>query len=73
MEMLSVSKVESVIPAEIAARGIEVFEDRVKFISWMNQPNQAFANKTPMSMLNSKRGLDVILDELGRIEHGILS
>ncbi|NUO79335.1 DUF2384 domain-containing protein [candidate division KSB1 bacterium] len=59
--------------AEVAARGAEVFEDRSKFLAWMNHPNRALANKTPMSLLNSKYGVDMILDELGRIEHGVFS
>ncbi len=57
--------------AEVAAKGSEVFEGRDKFITWMNHPNVALDKKTPMSLLNSKYGVDMVLDELGRIEHGV--
>ncbi len=57
--------------AEVAAKGSEVFEGRDKFIIWMNHPNVALDKKTPMSLLNSKYGVDMVLDELGRIEHGV--
>jgi putative toxin-antitoxin system antitoxin component (TIGR02293 family) len=59
--------------AEVAVRGAEVFEDKNKFLIWMNSPNKALADKTPMSLLSSRFGTDMVLDELGRIEHGVLS
>lgn len=59
--------------AEVAAKGSEVFEGRDKFLAWMNHPNKALNNKTPMSLLKSKFGTDLVLDELGRIEHGVFS
>ena len=59
--------------AEVAAMGAEVFEDRDKFLSWMDHPNRALADKTPLSLLNSRFGAEMVLDELGRIEHGVFS
>jgi putative toxin-antitoxin system antitoxin component (TIGR02293 family) len=59
--------------AEVAARGTEVFEDRDRFLAWLNQPNAAFAGRTAASLLGSRFGAGMILDELGRIEHGIYS
>lgn len=59
--------------AEVAARGTNVFEDKDRFLSWVNQPNKALANKTPLSLLSSRFGTEMVLDEMGRIEHGIFS
>jgi len=59
--------------AEVSARGTAVFQDKIKFLLWMNNPCASFANKTPKSLLKSKFGIDMILDELGRIEHGVFS
>ena len=59
--------------SQVIARGLEVFEDKEKFLSWMNHPNSAIANKTPFELMSSKFGSEMILDELGRIEHGIIS
>jgi putative toxin-antitoxin system antitoxin component (TIGR02293 family) len=59
--------------AEIAARGSEVFGDRNAFLDWMKTPSRALADKTPLSLLQSKYGAEMVLDELGRIEHGVLS
>ncbi|MGB7291063.1 MAG: antitoxin Xre/MbcA/ParS toxin-binding domain-containing protein [Thermodesulfobacteriota bacterium] len=59
--------------AEVAAMGKEVFEDKTKFLSWMNHPNKALAQRTPASLLSSRFGIEMVLDELGRIEHGVFS
>jgi putative toxin-antitoxin system antitoxin component (TIGR02293 family) len=59
--------------AEVVAKGVEVFEDRDHFLLWMQQPNVAFGNKTPLSLISSRFGTQMVLDELGRIEHGVLS
>ena len=59
--------------AEVAAKGAEVFEDRDKFLSWIDHPNRALADKTPLSLLNSRFGAEMVLDELGRIEHGVFA
>ena len=59
--------------AEVAVRGAEVFEDKNKFLVWMNNPSKALAEKTPMSLLNSRFGTDMVLDELCRIEYGVFS
>jgi len=59
--------------AEVIAKGSKVFGGRDRFLAWMNHPNKALNNKTPMSLLNSKFGTNMVLDELGRIEHGVFS
>ena len=59
--------------AEVAAKGTEVFEDSKKFLAWMNHPSKALANNTPSSLLSSRFGIEMVLDELGRMEHGVFS
>jgi len=59
--------------AEVAARGAEVFRDREKLLSWMNTPSTALGNRTPALLLSSRFGTEMVLDELGRVEHGIIS
>lgn len=59
--------------AEVVAKGIEVFEDKEKFISWMHSPIKSLANQTPLSLLISRFGMEMVLDELGRIEYGVYS
>jgi putative toxin-antitoxin system antitoxin component (TIGR02293 family) len=59
--------------AEVTVRGVKVFGDRKKFLSWMKLPSPALGNRTPASLLRSRFGTEVVLDELGRIEHGVIS
>jgi len=59
--------------AEVAARGVSVFGEKEKFLQWLNLPCRALGDKTPMSLLASRFGAEMVLDELGRIEHGVLS
>jgi putative toxin-antitoxin system antitoxin component (TIGR02293 family) len=59
--------------AEVIAKGVEVFEDKNNFLAWMQQSNVSLGNKPPLSLLNSRFGTEMVLDELGRIEHGVVS
>ena len=58
---------------EVAARGAEAFGDKDKFLSWMQAPSPALGDRTPTSLLSSRFGTEMVLDELGRIEHGVIS
>lgn len=59
--------------AQVAAKGSEVFGDGKRFVEWLKLPHIAFASKTPLELLKSGFGAMMVLDELGRIEHGVFS
>ena len=59
--------------AEVVARGTEVFGRKDRFLTWANQPSTALSERTPLELLGSRFGSGLVLDELGRIEHGIVS
>jgi len=54
-------------------KGKEVFGSKVNFEEWMNSKIIALGNVRPIELLDSSFGIDLIMDELGRIEHGILA
>ncbi len=58
---------------EALIKGTEVFENKQKFLSWLNTHHLVFSGNTPFSMLTSRFGLELVLEELGRIEHGVYS
>jgi len=58
---------------EVALRGSIVFSSRDKFVTWMKSNSPALGNRTPASLLGSRFGAELILEELGRIEHGVVS
>jgi len=59
--------------AVVTVRGEEVFGNRESFRSWLDLPNRALGNKKPFDLLASDFGRDMVLNELGRLEHGIVS
>jgi len=59
--------------AKLYSRGEEVFGNMEKFREWMNTVLLPFGNKKPKEFLDTSLGIRMILDELGRIEHGILA
>lgn len=57
--------------AEIYSRGIELFNSKGDFKVWINSENTALGYKIPFELLSSPYGVQMVLDELGRIEHGV--
>ncbi len=59
--------------ARLYAHGTEVFGSLENFITWMKTPSMVFKNETPISLLDSLIGFNLVFQELGRIEHGVFS
>jgi len=58
--------------AQLFAKGIE-FMGAEKFLHWMRRSNRALGDKIPMELLDTQFGIQLLTDELGRIEHGVLA
>jgi len=59
--------------ADVYAKGFDVFGDHAMFRKWMQEPVPALSQVVPQSLLPSLYGMDRLMQELGRIEHGILA
>lgn len=59
--------------AEVLAKGIEIFKEKSKLLLWLNTPHKVFSGNTPFSLLGSRFGSELVLEELGRIEFGVYS
>ena len=59
--------------AKVHKKGIAVFESKENFNIWLHSNIIALGGIKPIEILDSLFGIDLILDELGRIEHGILA
>lgn len=58
--------------AELFQLGLNAFDnDEKAFASWLNAPIPALNNETPVHMLSSSLGIDLVKEELLRIEYGI--
>jgi putative toxin-antitoxin system antitoxin component (TIGR02293 family) len=53
--------------------GVEVFGDKDNFNTWLNSKLITLGGRTPKELLDTKFGIGMVRDELGRIEHGILA
>lgn len=54
-------------------KGTNVFGDPDKFNSWLNDPCIALDNNIPKHLLDNSFGINLVKDELSKIEHGILA
>jgi putative toxin-antitoxin system antitoxin component (TIGR02293 family) len=59
--------------AEVTKLGQEVFGNDEKFRLWLETPNFALGNFKPFDLLKDSYGKELLIGELTRIDHGILS
>ncbi|MBZ0099544.1 MAG: DUF2384 domain-containing protein [Taibaiella sp.] len=59
--------------ANLYSKGEDVFGDKDRFNLWMAQPSVPLGNKKPKEYLDTSFGIQMLMDELGRIEHGIFA
>ena len=65
---------ERILQIEILySKGDEVFGDRVYFTKWLETKNLALGDILPLDLLKTSFGINLLLDELVRIEHGVLA
>ena len=59
--------------ARLYSRGEEVFGNLNLFKDWMNATILSLGNKKPKEFLDTSIGINILMDELGKIEHGIFA
>jgi len=58
---------------ELYDQGYELFDDGNDFQDWMNGEIMGLGNVKPISLLDTTFGIQMVKNELGRLEHGIVS
>jgi len=53
-------------------RGYALFEEEEKFKGWMNSEIRGLGYEKPVDLLDTVFGMELVYDELGRLEHGII-
>lgn len=51
-------------------KGIEVFGNRDEFNSWLKEPTFGLGGQVPLELLSMSTGIDMVMEELIRIEFG---
>ena len=59
--------------ASLYSRGEEVFGSSDAFKEWMNSTVLSIGNKKPKELLDTSIGIELLIDELGRIEYGVFA
>ena len=54
-------------------RGVKVFDDEENFHTWMETKSIPLGNIKPKELLDTTYGINMVADELSRIEHGIFA
>ena len=61
------------LPIFLHSKGEEVFGSRENFSTWLQTENLALGNIIPRDLLKNSFGINLLMDELVRIEHGVLA
>ncbi len=68
------SRVDSDLLYRIAraiVHSVSVFEDAGYAVQWLKEPNEALGGATPLTLLATVEGDEVVHTELGAVEHGM--
>ncbi len=57
----------------LAGYGATVFQDQGKFNRWLRRPLRLLGDRSPLDLLDSPTGVQLIEDILGRIDYGVFS
>lgn len=51
-------------------KGVATFGNRESFINWLSKPAYGIGNHIPLDLIKTSDGIDLITDELDRIQYG---
>ena len=73
-EPLSATESERVLRlARVLARATEVLESHDAARQWIQDPNAALGQRKPIDLLATDIGTEIVLNELGKIDHGFFA
>ena len=59
--------------ASVIVRAEDAFDNFDKALIWMKEPNISLGGEAPISLLDTDIGTKLVVDVLGRIEHGVFA
>lgn len=59
--------------ARVVQRAEEVFENLDTAVDWLKSKNASLSAQTPLSLVDTEIGAELVLDTLGRIEQGVFA
>ncbi len=62
-----------ILLAELAEKGSEIFGGIAPFNEWLREKNTALGGCSPLHLLDTAIGIELVTDELGKLAHGIFA
>jgi putative toxin-antitoxin system antitoxin component (TIGR02293 family) len=59
--------------ARVLTRAIDVFESQDAAKQWLQESSTALGERKPIDLLATDIGTEVVLNELGKIDHGFFA
>lgn len=59
--------------AKVLARAVDVFEDRAIACTWLKRKIRSLDGQTPISLLVTNSGFELVMQKLGHIEYGVVA
>lgn len=69
----STTSQQAILIGQLITRGIEIFGKREMFQQWVRQPNLALGGHSPLDLMDTTIGVQLVMEVLGRLEHGVYS
>lgn len=73
MEELKVNKEADKNFAQVFQAALALFGSKEAAHRWLNHPVQGLGNKRPIDMLSTAEDTKLVLNLIGRLEHGVFS
>ena len=58
---------------KVYLRAVEVFEDENNALAWLKHPCRALGDELPINLLDTFSGIEIVSNELIRIEYGVVA
>lgn len=69
--IIEVDHMLSTVDDDVIALAVQIMGSRDNAYVWLTSPAYGFGFQTPLDVLRTPEGKDAVIDELGRIAHGI--
>lgn len=72
--ILDVDKSDHVVQMiKVVVRANGIFKEYDRAMTWLKSPCYSLGGEVPLSLLDTTEGIELVMDTLGRIEHGVFS
>jgi len=57
--------------ARVASQAEQVLGGREEAVNWLHRPNRSLGGRKPLELVRTDAGAELVVDVLGRLEHGV--